>query len=66
VTPTQYERLPALMREIVDTDREIEAMARSPFVVLAVAAEKRKRRAELRTAAEKLWGHRITGDRATN
>ncbi len=54
------------MREIVDTDREIEAMARSPLVCFMAAIEKRKRRAELARHAEKLWGHRLGGVRGDN
>ncbi len=67
MTATQYERLPALMREIVDADRGIqEEMACSPFIVLASMTAKLKQRRDFRAAAEKLWGHRITGGAATN
>lgn len=70
MTPAQYERLPAVLREIVDTDREIEAETReirtmicAPFVRVAALAEKRRLRADQRRAAEQLWGHRLGGDR---
>lgn len=63
MTDAQRERLPALMREIVDADREIEAMACSPLVTLLAYADHRKRRGELRQAADAQWGHRLCGDK---
>ncbi len=67
MTPLQRDRLPELMREIVDTDRDIEMMARSPLVCFMAAVERRKRRAELSRHAAKLWGPRLGKDNtATN
>ncbi len=67
MTPIQRGRLPAVMREIVDTDREIMDMARSPLVCFLTAVEARKRRADLSRHAAKLWGPRLGKDNtATN
>jgi hypothetical protein len=63
MTPAQRDRLPGVLREIVDVDREL-AMARSPLVHLLAYAEIRKRRRELTAHAAKLWGHSARGDQA--
>lgn len=69
MTPAQYARLPELAREIVDTDRAIDALVGRPVVPLADVARLRDLqdwRGRARAAAHEIWGAPIGGRRGAN
>lgn len=71
MTQEQYARLPAVLREIVDIDREL-AELQDRVITPFNRTERPVRefeltgiRAGLREAAQQLWGHRATGGPVT-
>lgn len=65
LTDEQYERLPPLLQEIVKLDRlyeETARLARHSQQAWSMLRIIRQRRAELRQAAERVWGYQLRGD----
>jgi hypothetical protein len=64
MTQQQYDRLPAVLREIVDIDRQLDELHKRvivPFRAVDRTLDEfdlKGRRAGLRHAAEQLWGRK--------
>lgn len=65
LTQRQYDRLPDLAREIVDVERQIEALCCADVPAFQSYVALKGRCKELAAAAHKIWGHRIEGGRAS-
>lgn len=62
LTAKQHERLPNVMRAIVDHDRMIAEQRASKTPVFETFKRLRAERREFRRAAEETWGQPIRGD----
>ncbi len=60
MSDAELERLPAVLREIVLTDRQLAA----PVIDFTAGADLVRRREGLRQDAQAQYGHRLDGDRA--
>ena len=62
IAAPQHERLPEVLREIVDHDRAIAAEAAEPVVDLAFYRRLTTSRTVWRGLAERRWGYQLGGD----
>ena len=63
MTEVQRLQLPRLLREIVDADRELNAMRRPAIVAFTPFANVRATRRRLAETARSIWGGRVdSGD----
>lgn len=61
MTEQQLERLPPLMRAIIEVDHELIAIRRSDVPDFEAFRDARERRVYYRRAATRLWGHTLRG-----